>query len=275
MAEESTESTTPVDEGTSTEAEAVLQTEQVLEKDSYSAGEVQELLKTSLEQEVRGLKANNQALKEEKKKATDKAKETQDFVKSIGGQDELKRILEIKRQIDADEELKLFATGDREKYNEKITSRAKQDFNAQMKRMLEENAALKGEAELATEKYRNREVTNAIAEGCASSGVNPRMMDLVSSAVEKVVFYDQENDKVLVRDPLEGGIRYGKDGTPMSVHEYVDSLRENQSEVFLQSTGSGSLGSQTVRQGSNVSMEAVSNMSVDEYKRLREAGAIN
>ena len=163
----------------------------------------------------------------------------------------------------------------REKYNERITSRAKADFNAQMKRMQEENNTLKEAANSAIEKYRNREVTNAIAEGCASSGVNPRMMDLVSSAVEKVVFYDQENDKVMVRDPLEGGIRYGKDGLPMTVSEYIDTLREDKGEVFLQSTGSGSLGGATVRPGSNIAMESISNMSVDEYKRLREAGAIN
>mgnify|MGYP001162791258 FL=1 len=275
MAEESTESTISVDEGTSPETDVQVQTEAVLEKESYSASEVQGLIREALEQEVRGLKANNQALKEEKKKASDKVKETQDFVKEIGGQDELKRILEIKKQIDADEELKLFATGDREKYNERITSRAKADFNAQMKRMQEENNTLKEAANTAIEKYRNREVTNAIAEGCASSGVNPRMMDLVSSAVEKVVFYDQENDKVMVRDPLEGGIRYGKDGLPMTVSEYIDTLREDKGEVFLQSTGSGSLGGATVRPGSNIAMESISNMSVDEYKRLREAGAIN
>ena len=130
MAEESTESTVSVDEGTNKETDVQVQTEAVLEKESYSASEVQGLIREALEQEVRGLKANNQALKEEKKKASDKVKETQDFVKEIGGQDELKRILEIKKQIDADEELKLFATGDREKYNERITSRAKADFES-------------------------------------------------------------------------------------------------------------------------------------------------
>ena len=67
MAEESTESTVSVDEGTNKETDVQVQTEAVLEKESYSASEVQGLIREALEQEVRGLKANNQALKEEKK----------------------------------------------------------------------------------------------------------------------------------------------------------------------------------------------------------------
>jgi hypothetical protein len=61
----------------------------------------------------------------------------------------------------------------------------------------------------------------------------------------------------------------------MSVSEYVDSLRDDQQELFLQSTGSGSIGSMATRQGSNVTMDSIKNMGMDEYKKLREAGAIS
>ncbi len=272
MAEESTNSATeeqPTPEGQELQTE-----EQVLAKDTYSKTEVQDLLREALADEVKGLKANNQALKEEKKKAQEKAKETSSVIEQIGGEKELQRILEIKKQLEADEELKLFASGDREKYNEKITARAKADHAAQVKKLTEANKELQAQADIASERYRMREITNAISDGCAKAGVNPRLVGAMAAQVEKVVFYDQESDAVMVRDPIEGGIRYGKEGTPMSVTEYVDSLREDQQELFLQSTGSGAMGSQVTRQGSTVTMDSIKNMGMDEYKRLREAGAI-
>ena len=245
-----------------------------IEERQYSPDEVKSLIKEALDSEVKGLKANNSALREEKKKATDKAKTNAQIIEELGGEIGLKHLRELNAQLQKDDEVRLFVSGDREKYNERITARVKADHAAKIKSLEEDNQSLQVATEEAIGRYRSREVLNSISDGCVKAGVNPRLMNAMSSQVEKVVYYDPESEGVLVRELADGGVRYGKDGTPMSVEEFVDSLREDQSELFLQSTGSGAAGSIKTRQGSSITTEAISNMSVEEYKKHRESGNI-
>jgi len=245
-----------------------------IEDKQYSSSEVKDLIQEALASEVKGLKANNSALREEKKKANDKAKSNAQIIAELGGEAGLKQIQELHSQLQKDDEVRLFVSGDREKYNERITSRVKADHAAKIKSLEEDNRSLQVATEDAIGRYRSREVLNSISDGCVKAGVNPRLMNAMVSQVEKVVYYDPETEGVLVRETSDGAVRYGKDGTPMRVEEFVDSLREDQSELFLQSTGSGAGGSIKTRQGASITTEAIRNMSVEEYKKHRETGSI-
>lgn len=242
------------------------------EEESYSKEQVEQIVKSALDKEIAGLKSNNSALKEEKKKAQAKVNDFSDLVNSLGGEEGIKGLVDLKTKIDQDEELRLFTSGDREKYNARILNRAQQDHAAQLKNVIKEKEDWEKVATEAISRYQTRETEKAVLDGCAEAGVNPRLYKAMSAQVRDDIIFDPDSDKVLVKDG--DGIRYGKDGSPMEVAELIETLREDQPELFLKSTGSSAFGSTTTRRGSSITQSDISRMSLDEYKRHRESGAI-
>ena len=242
--------------------------------ESFTRDQVQEIVNNALKSEIVGLKSNNQALKDEKKKAQDRIREYNDIMQSFGGQEGLNQLQDLKLKIDQDEELRLFTSGDREKYNDRILNRAKQDHANQLKMLQEDRDTWKTQADSFVKKYQLREIDKSIVDGCAESGVNPRYYKAMSAQVKDDIVYDEETERVLVRDG-EGNFRYGKDGQPMQVGELIDTLREDQPELFLQSTGGGAVGGTgSVRRYTGVTQDEIKTMSVGDYKKLRDQGVI-
>ena len=54
--------------------------------ESFTKEQVQDIVQNALKSEIVGLKSNNQALKDEKKKVQDRLKEYNDLVQSLGGE---------------------------------------------------------------------------------------------------------------------------------------------------------------------------------------------
>lgn len=244
------------------------------DSDTFSREQVQEIVNNALKSEIVGLKSNNQALKDEKKKAQDRIREYTDILSSFGGQEGLNQLQELKQKIEQDEELRLFSQGDREKYNDRILNRAKQDHANQLRIVSEERDKWRDQADSFVKKFQQREIEKSIIDGCASSGVNPRYYKAMSAQVRDDIIFDDETERVIVKDS-DGNLRYGKDGQPMQVAELIDTLREEQSELFLQSTGSGAVGSAgSIRRYSGITNDEIKNMSVGDYKKFREQGVI-
>ena len=244
------------------------------DSDTFSRDQVQEIVNNALKSEIVGLKSNNQALKDEKKKAQERIREYSDIVTGLGGEEGINQLQSLKQKIDQDEELRLFTTGDREKYNDRILNRARQDHANQMKIIQEERDKWKGQTETFEKKYQLREIEKSIMDGCAESGVNPRYYKAMSAQVRDDIVFDHETDRVIVKDN-DGSLRYGKDGQPMQVGELIDTLREEQPELFMQSTGGGAVGSTgSVRRYTGVSNDEIKSMSVGDYNKLREQGVI-
>lgn len=244
------------------------------EGESFTKDEVQEIVNNALKSEIVGLKSNNQALKDEKKKAQERLREYNDIMQSFGGQEGLSQLQALKLKIEQDEELRLFSQGDREKYNDRILARAKQDHANQLKVLSEDRDKWKTQADSFVKKFQQREIEKSIVDGCTTYGVNPRYFKAMSAQVRDDILFDEETDRVIVKD-AEGNLRYGKDGQPMQVGELIDTLREDQPELFLQSTGGGAVGSSgSVRRYASVTNDEIRNMSVNDYKKLREQGVI-
>ena len=244
------------------------------DSDTFSRDQVQEIVNNALKSEIVGLKSNNQALKDEKKKAQDRIREYSDLLSGLGGEEGINQLQALKQKIDQDEELRLFTTGDREKYNDRILNRARQDHANQIKMVQEERDKWKTQTETFEKKYQLREIEKSIMDGCAESGVNPRYYKAMSAQVRDDIVFDHETDRVIVKDN-DGSLRYGKDGQPMQVGELIDTLREEQPELFMQSTGGGAVGSTgSVRRYTGVSNDEIKSMSVGDYKKLREQGVI-
>jgi hypothetical protein len=229
------------------------------------------LVSEAVEKEVSGLKSNNTALKEEKKKFQAKAKEANTVLDQLGGQEELDRLLRIKTQIDQDEEMRLFTDGDREKYNDRITQRVKADAEARISTLQVELDSMKETTENAVQRYQDREIENEMNNACSKSSVKPHLFDAIKGQIRGLVRYDKESDALICLDTE--GIRYGSDGNPMKVGELVETLREVQPEMFVESKGSGALGAISPA-GKRITNDSIRNMSVADYKKLRSEGTL-
>lgn len=232
--------------------------------------DIQELVRKQVEEQVAGLKATNQSLKEEKKKFQERAK----VLDQLGGEDELKTLLEMKTRIEEDEESKLFLSGEREKYNERIIGRIREDSDAKVTAL--ETALQLAETEKSrwADRYHSQQVSLAISQAAEASGVNPRLRKAVEGQIKDQIFFDTERDDVFIRDGSDpSSIRYGKEGKPMAVAELVEMLREEQPELFLQSTGANAAGSNLGLTG-QIPRDKIGNMSVAEYAKARKEGRI-
>tara|TARA_Y100000310_G_C20578162_1_gene761545 strand:+ start:450 stop:1214 length:765 start_codon:yes stop_codon:yes gene_type:complete len=251
------------------EQEAVVQenTEQppVVQETSQ---DVDALVRAAVDKEVAGLKANNQALKEEKKKFQDRAK----IIDDLGGEEGIKQFQEMQTRLAEDEDTKLFLSGDRDKYNQRITNRVREDAEARITAIQVELDASNERASLAEDQYRNQQVALSIREATGKAGVNPRLSKAVEGQIVGDVFFDKKQNEVFVRDPNDpDSIRYGREGKPMTVIELVDMMREDQPELFLSSTGASAVGGSS---SSRLLPGAVSKMSMSEYVKARKEGRV-
>lgn len=237
-----------------------------------SQDDLNRLISDAVEKEVQGLKSNNKALKEEKKKFQEKAKEASSWVEELGGNEEIERLRKIKTQIDQDEEMRLFTEGDREKYNDRITSRVKADAEAKIQALIDENNSLKSTTQDAIEKYQFREIENSIQSACSKGSVKAHLFDAVKGQIRNQIKYDNETDTLVVYD--NEGIRYGADGNPMKVEELVETLRDTQPELFQPSSGSGALGGGITSRIGRITNDQIKSMSVEDYKKAKSDGRL-
>lgn len=247
--------------------EAPVQTEKL----SLSQEEIQALVSEAVEKEVQGLKSNNKALKEEKKKFQAKANESSQVLEQLGGSEELEKLLRIKSQIEQDEEVRLFTEGDREAYNNRITQRVKAEADARINALQGELDTMKETTQNAVLKYQEREIENEMNNACSKSSVKPHLFDAIKGQIRNMIQYDKESDTMVCMD--SEGLRYGADGSPMKVAELVETLRETQPEMFVESKGSGALGG-LLPAGRRITNDNIKNMSMEEYKKLRSDGVL-
>jgi hypothetical protein len=253
---------------------AEIESENVVETPSSESGpsteiSVEERIQKEVEKQVAGLKANNQALKEEKRKFQDRAK----LIEDLGGEDSIQQLMEMRSRLQEDEDTKLFLSGEREKYNERITNRVREDADARMRSLQEKyDSALNRISEVES-RYNNQQLSFVMNDATQAAGVNPRLRKAVEGQLRDQVFYDADSGQVLVRDELDpSSVRYGREGKPMTVTELVELMREDQPELFLQSTGANATGSSAL--GNPVNRQQIRQMTMADYVAARKAGRI-
>lgn len=233
---------------------------------------VADMVRAEVEKEVAGLKATNQALKEEKKKLQAKSK----LMDQFGDEEEINSLLAMKKRVDEDEESKLFLSGEREKYNDRITNRVREDADARLLALEENLKGIEQDRDKWADRYHSQQVSLSISNAAEEAGVNPRLRKAVEGQIKDQIFFDVGRDNVFVKDESDPAtIRYGKEGKPMGVGELIEMLRNDQPELFLSSTGGGAAGGTgTSGLTGTISPDRVKGMSVAEYAKARKEGRI-
>lgn len=227
-------------------------------------------IQEEVNKQVAGLKANNQALKEEKKKFQERAK----IIEDLGGEENIHQLMEMRARLQEDEDTKLFLSGQREKYNERITSRVREDAEARVRALEERLQEASRVAEESQSRFNQQQLSFAINEATMEAGVNPRLKKAVEGQVRDQIFFDPESNRVYVRDPDDpSAVRYGKEGRPMTPTELIEIMKDDQPELFLKSTGSSAVGA-SGGPGSAIPRNQIRGMSMNDYIAARKSGRI-
>lgn len=183
-------------------------------------------MQAAIEAEVAGLKAKNAELIG-KLKATPKL-----------DQAELDKLMEMKKNIEANEEMKLLAEGKLEEVLKKRTEARDRDFAAQLAardgKLNEYESIVKAK----DERLKALAIDGSIRAAYAELDFEPAAMDDILLQA-RTMFHMDEDGNVAPRD-ADGVLRMGKDGrTPLSAKEWLEGLAEKKPYLRRASKGSG------------------------------------
>lgn len=178
------------------------------------------------EQEVAGLKAKNAELIG-KLKATPKL-----------DQAELDKLMEMKKNIEANEEMKLLAEGKLEEVLKKRTEARDRDFAAQLAARDSKLNEYESIVKAKDERLKALAIDGSIRAAYAELDFEPAAMDDILLQA-RTMFHMDEDGNVAPRD-ADGVLRMGKDGrTPLSAKEWLEGLAEKKPYLRRASKGSG------------------------------------
>jgi len=183
-------------------------------------------MQAAIDAEVAGLKAKNAELIG-KLKATPKM-----------DQAELDKLMEMKKNIEANEEMKLLAEGKLEEVLKKRTEARDRDFAAQLAardgKLTEYESTIKAK----DERLKALAIDGNIRSAYAELDFEPTALDDILLQA-RTMFIMDEDGNVAPRD-ADGVLRMGKDGrTPLSAKEWLEGLAEKKAYLRRASKGSG------------------------------------
>lgn len=183
-------------------------------------------MQAAVDAEVAGLKAKNAELIG-KLKATPKM-----------DQAEYDKLTEMKKNIEANEEMKLLAEGKLEEVLKKRTEARDRDFAAQLAARDGKLSEYESTIKAKDERLKALAIDGSIQAAYAELGYEPTAMaDVLLRA--RTMFHMDEDGHVAPRDE-DGVLRMGKDGrTPLSAKEWLEGLAEKQPYLRGVSKGSG------------------------------------
>jgi uncharacterized cupin superfamily protein len=228
------------------------------------------LIEEAVAKATEGLKRKNTELIGKTKKLQEDLNAAKNTQPALSDQ-ELQEYRTLKDKMERDEMLRAIAEGKSDEVIAKATSKTRAEYEAKLAAAQAERERLAQEATSARTELETAKISAAITSAAAGA-VKPQYQELVERLVrENVRLIDGQ---VQVVD-AQGEPQFSQKGTPMTVAEYVDTLRPTYSDLFLSASGGGASGSPKNRGNSNIiSLEAAGEMSMENYIKWRKQQAI-
>jgi hypothetical protein len=228
---------------------------------NVSNPEVKKLLDAAVAEATSGLKKKTEELLGEKKKLEESFAELGDP----------KAIKELMGRINADEDMKLFTSGKREEYDNRITGRMKATYENQIKAKDDKIQDLEKTLKERSSRLADTLRDSAIQGAAAKLGVIPTAIpDVLSRA--KSIFSVNDEANIVALDQ-SGGVVLGADGKkPLQPEEWLKGLKEQAPHLFPPSKGGGAGGGGRAT-GSNDDLQSLPPTERLRIARERQAGA--
>lgn len=193
-------------------------------------------IKEIIEKANAGVVANRDDILAEKKKLADRVK----ILDALGGEEGVKSLQEMQKRMMEDEDLKLFSQGKREEYNDRIVGRMKSDYDKKLEGRDKRISELENHVKEKVSQIERLVIDGQIREAAEKSGIVPSAIEDVIYRGGRLFSLDEENSAVAREQ--SGGLVNGKDGKPLTIAEWVDSMKEAAPHWWPPSAGGGALG---------------------------------
>lgn len=199
---------------------------------------VQEAIKRAVDEQTAALKRNRDEILAEKAKLRE---EHVRLSESVGGEEGLRSLREMQERLAKDELGQLLAKGQHDEWLEKKTANLRQAHQKEVEAREARIRELEASQTAAMKRLQDYRVKTELAAAFAEAGVDPAHNEMVGLYLSQRVAIDPETDDLRVVD-AKGEIAFSGSGKPMSVRELVESLRDTQKSIFLQTSGGGARG---------------------------------
>jgi hypothetical protein len=237
-----------------------------------STAALEAAIKKAVDEAVAGLKKKNDEVIGNNKKLKDENSALK--TKPTLTEEEYTEFKILKEKIERDEFLRLFAEGKSDEVIERVTRKTRLDAEAKLAAELDARTKVTTEAADWKARYEQTLVNVEIAKATASTAVKPQYTELVSKLVAERVKLVEGTARIV---NAEGEVEMTANGTaPLSIPDYIETLRGTYADLFVASSGGGASGSNKKPAGTStkVSLDAASNLSMEDYMRLRGEGKI-
>ena len=198
----------------------------------------------AVQKHIQGLLKNKNEILEEKKKQESQLREMSERAKvldSLGGQEGVDRLLALQRQLEADDDTKLFET-DKEAYNKRITSRLRETMQGQVdelnKQLTESKQRLSDQESRIHTLMINSKVDRLIA---SQPDVMPWSIPHIKRLVRDKFHIDEETGREVARDADTDRLEFGSDGQPLTIKEWFETQLPKEAPGFFR--GQSGIGS--------------------------------
>lgn len=224
---------------------------------------VKALVEKAVGEAVAGLKRKNDELLGKLKDLSASAK----TLESLGGEDGIKALLAMKETIENDADLRLFAAGKREEYDQRVAARTKAAFEKELEAAKSLLTEAKAENDGLKSALTTMKIDSQIRDVAGKAAIMPSAVDDALYRARRI-FSLGENGELVARSE-QGDMVVGKTGKgSMTPAEWLENMKQSAPHWWPPSNGGGAGGSRGVegagrivsitdQQGLNSNIEAI------------------
>lgn len=170
--------------------------------------------------------------------------------------EEHKKLLELKKALEANEETKLLADGKWEEVLERRTEGIRADLEGQIESLNKSLQDERTEKQKAIRELRTIHIDQDLAAALnAEKAPKPRPGAIadIKHRTHSVFRYDENGKRHAYGE--DGKVRFGKDGKDWSMAEHIAELAQNAPHLFMPGKGGGATGSDDLPPGHTISRD--------------------
>lgn len=203
------------------------------------------MIQAEVSKAVAGLSAKNQELLDEAKKAKQEKRTLEDKLKSLGSETDIEKARALMEQMQADADLRMIVEGGKPAYEEVINRRTKSVVSRveEEKKAYERQAAeAAARAEAAQNKWRQERLATAVQAATAKAKALPEAAKYIRIEAESLFDIDDEQGVPRLKEGVASERAIDRNGNPLTLETFVESLRDTNPFFFGQPTGGGANG---------------------------------
>lgn len=224
----------------------------------------------AVEEATRGLKENRDTILREKKALQDQHSEITKMLEGVGGAEGLKALREMQERLSKDEVGKLLAEGKHEEWFEKRVGALRGEHQQQQEAAQAKIDELTSQRAEALDRLAKTILRTEVDAAAVDAGVEKTALEDIRLAAGHVFSFDEKTGKHVIKDE-NGVVLLSKDGqNPKSVREWLEEQKKPRRHWWPHSAGVDARGGIGGGADGAASIEAMGQMSMEEYRRARE-----